>query len=86
MFMQKGEIKVLTFNFSKLVKKKTRIKRSKLLVNLLKERAKRVARVEKIKMSKALNELIWKSGAKNPPTRIRVKLAKENDYATLERV
>jgi len=50
-----------------------RVMRSKKAVNAVKNFVKRHMKAKDVKISGKLNEAIWKSGAKKPPARIRVK-------------
>jgi hypothetical protein len=39
---------------------------------------------EEVKVGRWLNETIWKRGSKNPPSRVRVDVKKEENYAIVE--
>lgn len=60
-------------------KEAPRYARSKKAVNLLKEFVKKHMKSEEIVVDPKLNEIIWKRGARKPPTKIRVKVVKEDD-------
>jgi large subunit ribosomal protein L31e len=40
--------------------------------------------LDKVKVSKYLNEMIWHQGIKHPPSKIKVKAVKENGIVTVE--
>jgi large subunit ribosomal protein L31e len=73
------EEKYLTLNLRKLLVKKQNWRRSELAVFILKRLLKRHLKTDKIKISTALNNLIWKRGIKNPKTKIKVKAVKEGE-------
>jgi len=74
-----AEEKYLTLNLRKLLVKKQNWRRSKSAVFILKRLLKRHLKTDKIKISTALNNLIWKRGIKNPKTKIKVKAVKEGE-------
>ncbi|MFP3224601.1 MAG: hypothetical protein RXR30_02180 [Nitrososphaeria archaeon] len=63
-----------------------RYKRSKKAVRMLKSELKRKLKVDQIKISKELNELLWSHGDSLKIRRIKVlaKIDKENSVAVLE--
>jgi len=73
------EEKYLTLNLRKLLVKKQNWRRSELAVLTLKRLLKRHLKTDKIKISTALNNLIWKRGIKRPKTKIKVKAVKEGE-------
>jgi len=73
------EEKYLTLNLRKLLVKKQNWRRSESAVFILKRLLKRHLKTDKIKISTALNNLIWKRGIKNPKTKIKVKAVKEGE-------
>jgi large subunit ribosomal protein L31e len=73
------EEKFLTLNLRKLLVKKQNWRRSESAVFILKRLLKRHLKTDKIKISTALNNLIWKRGIKNPKTKIKVKAVKEGE-------
>jgi len=73
------EEKLVTLNLRQDLLKYPRWKRSKRAVKLLKEKLSRILHTEKVEIDQALNELFWKKGSKNPPAKIKVKVAKEGD-------
>jgi large subunit ribosomal protein L31e len=66
-------------NLRKLLVKKQNWRRSESAVFILKRLLKRHLKTDKIKISTALNNLIWKRGIKNPKTKIKVKAVKEGE-------
>ncbi|MFZ8830136.1 MAG: 50S ribosomal protein L31e [Candidatus Aenigmatarchaeota archaeon] len=73
------EEKYLTLNLRKLLVKKQNWRRSESAVFILKRLLKRHLKTYKIKISTALNNLIWKRGIKNPKTKLKVKVVKEGE-------
>ena len=73
------EEKYLTLNLRRLLVKKQNWRRSESAVFILKRLLKRHLKTDKIKISTALNNLIWKRGIKNPKTKIKVKAVKEGE-------
>jgi large subunit ribosomal protein L31e len=73
------EEKYLTLNLRKLLVKKQNWRRSESAIFILKRLLKRHLKTDKIKISTALNNLIWKRGIKNPKTKIKVKAVKEGE-------
>jgi large subunit ribosomal protein L31e len=73
------EEKYLTLNLRKLLVKKQNWRRSESAVFILKRVLKRHLKTDKIKISTALNNLIWKRGIKNPKTKLKVKVVKEGE-------
>ena len=80
------EEKIVTLNFRKLLVKKIRRKRAKYLLSILRREIKKIAKTENVKISKEVNELIWKKGIQKPPSKIRIKILKEKDFAKVEKV
>jgi large subunit ribosomal protein L31e len=74
-----AEEKYLTLNLRKLLVKKQNWRRSESALFILKRLLKRHLKTDKIKISTALNNLIWKRGIKNPKTKIKVKAVKEGE-------
>jgi len=56
-----------------------RYARTKRAVNILREFVRRHMKSDKIVIDPKLNEAIWESGSKKPPSRVRVKVVKEDD-------
>jgi large subunit ribosomal protein L31e len=74
------EEKYLTLNLRKLLVKKQNWRRSESAVFILRRLLKRHLKTNKVKISTALNNLIWKRGSKRPVTKLRVKASKEGEY------
>ena len=74
-----AEEKYLTLNLRKLIVKKQNWRRSEAAILMLKRLLKRHLKTDKIKISQALNNLIWKKGMKRPKTKIKVKAIKEGE-------
>ncbi|MFA6073826.1 MAG: 50S ribosomal protein L31e [Candidatus Woesearchaeota archaeon] len=60
--------------------------RSKRAINHIKAFIVRHMKVEEknIKLGKNLNEKVWMHGIKNPPSKVKVKVTKDNDTVTVE--
>jgi|YelNatPaOPRAMG01_1025707.scaffolds.fasta_scaffold59134_2 large subunit ribosomal protein L31e len=74
-----AEEKYLTLNLRRLLVKKQNWRRSESAVFILKRLLKRHLKTDKIKISTALNNLIWKRGIKRPKTKIKIKAVKEGE-------
>ncbi|MBT4334726.1 hypothetical protein HOD61_02820 [archaeon] len=59
-------------------------KRSSKSIRLIKEFLKKHMKTENILIGKYLNEAVWKNGPKNPPSKVNIKVIKENDIASAE--
>lgn len=60
-------------------KEAPRYARSKKAISILKEFVKKHMKSEEVTIDPKLNEQIWSRGARKPPSRIRVKVVKEDD-------
>jgi len=58
--------------------KQTRVQRANRAVRAVQAFLIRHMKASEVKISPKLNELIWKSGAKKPPARVRVKARKDS--------
>jgi len=58
--------------------KAPRWKRTKKAVTALQEFLAKHMKSEEVRLSKELNEAIWKHGIKNPPHHVKVKAVKDN--------
>lgn len=56
-----------------------RKKRSARVLRMLRERVKRVMKVEDVKISGEVNEMIWSKGAENPPRKLEVRAVRDKD-------
>jgi large subunit ribosomal protein L31e len=73
-------IKVFTIPLRKAYRK-TRRKRAKYAIRLIKEFLQRHLKTDNIKLGKHLNEEIWKRGIEKPPRRIKVSVTfADNEY------
>ena len=54
-------------------------KRTDRVVNMIREFAQKHMKSEEIKLDQDLNRQIWSRGKTNPPRRVRVKMAKDED-------
>ena len=77
--------KILTFSLKEL-KDKSRVKRASYFIRRLREKIRRITKIDNISISKEVNEEIWKRGAKKSLKKIRVKISKEEDKVKVELV
>jgi len=75
-----AEEKYLVLNIRKALVRKQSWRRSEAAIFLLRRLLKRHLKTEKIKISQALNNLIWKRGSKKPKMKIKIKAIKEGEY------
>ncbi|PXF50337.1 MAG: 50S ribosomal protein L31e [Candidatus Methanophagaceae archaeon] len=68
------------------VKKAPRWKRSKRAIALIREFLIRHTKAEYLILDNALNEKIWERGSQKPPSRVRVRVTKEEDTVRAELV
>lgn len=61
-------------------------KRAKKAVKATKEYIARHMKKEEVKIGRALNELLWSSGNKHPPAKVKVKSIIQEDHALVELV
>ncbi|MEM5829450.1 MAG: 50S ribosomal protein L31e [Candidatus Aenigmatarchaeota archaeon] len=78
------EERFLTINLRKELKKSRRVKRANRLVKLIREKVGKMFKGLEVKIDKSVNEEIWKHGAKKPPTRLRLKVKKEEKSVRVE--
>lgn len=71
--------RIITVNLRKELLNKPDWRRSKDFVRIFKGLLKKQTKAEKIRMSKELNERIWKRGIRKPPTRVRIKIVQLDD-------
>jgi large subunit ribosomal protein L31e len=77
--------RVYTINLSKVVLAPHR-RRTKRVINMIKEFATRHMKAEEVKIDEELNQYMWKRGIRHPPRRLRVKMTKdEDDIVTVSR-
>ncbi|KAF0852332.1 60S large subunit ribosomal protein eL31 (rpL31) [Andalucia godoyi] len=65
-----------TVNLHKRVFKESFKKRAKTAMKQIKEFARATMRTEEVHVEPTLNKAVWARGVKNPPTRIRVRIAR----------
>ncbi len=82
--MKAGETRTYTIPLRKEFLKTARWRRAEKAVNTVRSFVVQHAKAEDVKVGRWLNEAIWKRGAKNPPSRVRVDVKKEDDYALVE--
>ena len=71
-------------NLRKEILKAPRYKKSKKAIRALKEFLKRHMKSDDIKLGPYLNEHIWQNGPKNPPTKVEIKVKKEDEKVFAE--
>lgn len=59
-------------------------KRTKRAVNEIRIYISRHMKVNDVRIGSKLNELLWKNGNENPPSKVKVKTRKVKDYAQVE--
>ena len=82
--MKAGETRTYTIPLRKEFLKTARWRRAEKAVNTVRSFVVQHAKAEDVKVGRWLNEAIWKRGAKNPPSRVRVDVKKEDDYVMVE--
>ena len=68
------------------VKKAPRWKRSKRAIALIREFLIRHTKAEYLILDNALNEKIWERGSQKPPSRVRVRVTRQEDTVRAELV
>ena len=71
-----AEEKIVTLNLRKDLIKTPRWKRSKRALKLLREKIRRIAKTEIVKIDRAVSEKIWARGAEKPPMKLRLRIRK----------
>ncbi len=82
--MKAGETRTYTIPLRKEFLKTARWRRAEKAVNTVRSFVVQHAKAEDVKVGRWLNEAIWKRGAKNPPSRVRVDVKKEENYVLVE--
>jgi large subunit ribosomal protein L31e len=82
--MKNGETRTYTVPLRKEYLKTPKWRRAEKAVSTLRSFVERHSKVEDIKIGKWVNESIWKRGAKNPPSRVRVDVKRVEDIVTVE--
>ncbi len=81
-----AEEKIITLNLRKQVLRTPLWKRSNATVKILREVLEKKTKIKNIKIDKNINEKIWSRSARNPETKLRIKVTKideENGKAEL---
>ena len=71
-------------NLRKEIIKAPRQKKAKKAIRAMKEFLSRHMKSDDVKLGKYLNEHLWQNGPKNPPTRIEIKVIKEDEKVFAE--
>jgi large subunit ribosomal protein L31e len=82
--MKAGETRTYTIPLRKEFLKAARWRRSKKAVSVVRSFVIQHTKSEEVKVGRWLNETIWKRGSKNPPSRVRVDVKKEENYSSVE--
>ena len=82
--MKSGESRTYTVPLRKEYLKTPKWRRSEKAISVLRSFLIRHTKTNEIKIGNYLNEAIWKRGSKNPPSRIRVDVKKENEQVFVE--
>jgi large subunit ribosomal protein L31e len=54
-------------------------RRAKRAINLLRQKAQRIAKVKRVVIDEALNHIIWSRGVERPPRKVQVVIEKVED-------
>jgi ribosomal protein L31E len=79
------EEKILTFSLKEW-KDKSRVKRANYFIRRLREKVRRITKVDDISISKEVNEEIWKRSVKKSLKKIRIKISKDENKVKVELV
>jgi large subunit ribosomal protein L31e len=82
--MKDGETRTYTVPLRKEYLKTPKWRRAEKAVSTLRSFVERHSKIEEIKIGRWVNESIWKRGAKNPPSRVRVDVKRVADSVTVE--
>ena len=82
--MKDGETRTYTVPLRKEYLKTPKWRRAEKAVSTLRSFVERHSKLEEIKIGRWVNESIWKRGAKNPPSRVRVDVKRVADSVTVE--
>lgn len=80
------EDRIYTIPLRREFQKTVRFKKAKKAVTAVKEFTLRHAKAKEVKIGRYLNEAIWANGIRYPPARVKVKITKKDDIATVELV
>ena len=82
--MKDGETRTYTVPLRREYLKTPKWRRAEKAVSTLRSFVERHSKIEEIKIGRWVNESIWKRGAKNPPSRVRVDVKRVADSVTVE--
>ena len=82
--MKDGETRTYTVPLRREYLKTPKWRRAEKAVSTLRSFVERHSKTEEIKIGRWVNESIWKRGAKNPPSRVRVDVKRVADSVTVE--
>lgn len=54
-------------------------RRTKRAINLIRQKAQRIAKVKRVVIDEALNHIIWSRGVERPPRKVQVVIEKVDD-------
>jgi large subunit ribosomal protein L31e len=54
-------------------------RRAKRAINLIRQKAQRIAKVKRVVIDEALNHIIWSRGVERPPRKVQVVIEKVDD-------
>ncbi|HDP73352.1 MAG TPA: 50S ribosomal protein L31e [Candidatus Woesearchaeota archaeon] len=76
--------KVFIIPIWKKVIKVPKYKRAKKAISIIKEFAARHMKTDEVKVGKHLNLKLWENGIKSPPHKVKVRVTKKDNIATVE--
>lgn len=79
-----AEEKIYTIPLRKYFLRAPKYKRTERAINAIREFLIKHSKAEQVKIGKHLNLEIWKHGRKNPPSKIKVKILKEDNIVKAE--
>ena len=82
--MKDGETRTYTVPLRREYLKTPKWRRAEKAVSTLRSFVERHSKIEEVKIGRWVNESIWKRGAKNPPSRVRVDVKRVADSVTVE--
>ena len=82
--MKSGESRTYTVPLRREVLKTPKWRRSEKAISVLRTFLIRHTKTNEIKIGNYLNQAIWKRGSKNPPSRVRVDVKKEENHVFVE--
>ena len=76
--------KIYTIPLRKYFLRAPKYKRTERAINAIREFLMRHTKAEQVKIGKYLNLEMWKHGRKNPPSKIKIKVLKQDNIAKVE--